>query len=81
MGVSINGGTTKSSILMGFSPCKSSILGYPHDYGNPHIVFCRVSTLRLHSDNETFAEFSRLNDLRFRLFIAGNRTNNCDCEE
>ena len=39
MEVSINGGTPKSSILVGFSIIKPSILGYPHDYGKPHIFY------------------------------------------
>lgn len=29
-------GTPKSSFLMGFSLCKTTILGYLHDYGNHH---------------------------------------------
>ena len=34
-------GTTKSSTIMGFSIIniyKPSILGYPYDYGNPHVI-------------------------------------------
>ena len=38
MGVSINRGTPKSSILFSDFPLQSmQLLGYPHDYGNPHI--------------------------------------------
>ena len=37
MKVSINGGSPKSSILMGFSHIKHpAIKGYLHDYGNPN---------------------------------------------
>ena len=36
MGVSINGGTSKSSILVGFSHMNHQFLGTPI-YGNPHI--------------------------------------------
>ena len=36
MRVSANGGTPKSSILIGFSICKPSILGYPHLWKPPY---------------------------------------------
>ena len=36
MGVSINGGTPKSSILIGFSHYKPSIVGYPHLWKPPN---------------------------------------------
>ena len=34
------GGTPKSSIFSGMFHHKPSILGYPHDYGNPHSYWC-----------------------------------------
>ena len=40
MEVSINGGTPKPFILIGFPSDNPCILGYPHDYGdygNPHM--------------------------------------------
>jgi len=37
MGVSLNGGTPKSSILIGFSIINHPFWGYPTILGNPHI--------------------------------------------
>ena len=47
MGVSTNGGTPKSSILMGFSIIDHPFWGIPI-YGNPHVLSCiRTSTTRV----------------------------------
>ena len=37
LGVSINGGTPTSSILLGIFPCKPAILGYPHFWKAPFV--------------------------------------------
>ena len=42
MGVSINGGTPKSSILMGCPLSTNQLLGYPHDYGNHLMISAKI---------------------------------------
>ena len=36
-------GTPRSSVLIGFFHYKPTILGHPHDYGNPHLTTALVS--------------------------------------
>ena len=47
MGVSTNGGTPKSSILMGYSLINHPFWGNPHDYGNPHMTNFAAALLLL----------------------------------
>ena len=41
MGVSLNGGTPKSSILIGFSVINHPILGYPYFWKHPYVLWVR----------------------------------------
>ena len=59
MGVSENSGTPKSSILIGFSIYKPSILGYPYFWKHPYIPTEIPETLRwATSEVESFASLT-----------------------
>ena len=42
MGVSQNNGTSKSSILIGFSILNHPVLGYPNFWKHPYISYCQI---------------------------------------
>ena len=89
MGVSENGGTPKSSILIGFFHYKPSILGYPYFWKHPYLVehmkfklvFCCPKWLSKFFEAMDMSSTSMLLQEVFRPILKVSSTGCGNCEK